>query len=264
MRARLKTDFFDAPRPRVIAHRGASGEFPENTLPAFRAAAEAGAPYIELDVHLTRDGQIAVTHDESLSRIAGISQHVHEMTLAELNALDAARLFSRGDESFPFAQQGIGVPSLAQVFAELPTSRFVVEIKPADDAIVSPLLGVIDNTDMSRHVLIASEHQAPIDRVRELAPTIPTNLPTPEIAAFMMSLPPGAPPFNPHGNALQVPPEHRGWQLVMPETIAAAHALGLEVHVWTVNEPAEMRSLVEMGVDGIITDFPSRLVSLLS
>jgi glycerophosphoryl diester phosphodiesterase len=129
---------------------------------------------------------------------------------------------------------------------------------------VSPLLEVIADADMSRRVLIASEHQAPIDHLRDLAPTIPTNLPTPEIAAFMMSLPPGAPPFNPRGEALQVPPEHRGWQLVMPETIAAAHALGLEVHVWTVNEPAEMRSLVEMGVDGIITDFPSRLVSLLS
>jgi len=113
-------------------------------------------------------------------------------------------------------------------------------------------------------VLIASEHQAPIDESRAMAPDIPTNFPTPEVAAFLMSLPPGAPPFAPHGQALQIPPEYESWKMVTPDTVAAAHRIGVEMHVWTINEEAEMRALLALGVDGIITNFPARLLKLLA
>src|ERR1700730_16902194 len=112
MKKDLDTVFFDAPRPRVMAHRGASGEYPENTMPAFRAAVDAEADYIELDVHCTRDGEVVVVHDDRLSRIASENRLIGEMTMVELEAVDAAFNFSRDGAGWPFRSQGIRVPRL--------------------------------------------------------------------------------------------------------------------------------------------------------
>jgi len=260
-----ESEFFAPPRPRVFAHRGASGDYPENTLPAFAAARDLGAPYIELDVRMTRDGHIVVAHDESLERVSNSDGVIPDLTLAELSRIDAAYNFaSTSAGEFPFRGRGIRIPELAEVFAACPEQRFIVEIKQTAPSLIDALLGVIDRAAMRRRVLVASEHQPPIDEFRTAAPDIPTNLPTAEVAAFLMSLPPGAPPFVPHGAALQIPPEHESWQMVTPETVAAAHRLGLEMHVWTINEEAEMSALLALGVDGIITNFPARLLELLA
>src|ERR1700674_5275025 len=113
MRPRIKTEFLDPPRPRVIAHRGASGDYPENTLPAFAAARDLGTPYIELDVHMTRDGHVVVAHDDNLKRVSATDAVIPKMTLAELSRVDAAYNFtpptSAGGE-FPFRGRGIRVP----------------------------------------------------------------------------------------------------------------------------------------------------------
>jgi glycerophosphoryl diester phosphodiesterase len=258
--------FFDPPRPRVFAHRGASGDYPENTLPAFAAARDLGAPYIELDVHMTRDGHVVVAHDDNLKRVGDADAVICEMTLAELSRIDAAYNFAPATSAggpFPFRGRGIRVPELADVFAACPNQRFIVEIKQTNPSLIDGLIGVIDRTRMRQRVLVASEHQAPIDEFRAAAPHIPTNFPTPEVAAFLMSLPPGAPPFAPRGAALQIPPEYESWKMVTPETVAAAHRIGVEMHVWTIDVEAEMRAMLALGVDGIITNFPARLLNLL-
>jgi glycerophosphoryl diester phosphodiesterase len=267
MRAQIITEFFDPPRPRAMAHRGASGDYPENTLPAFVAARDAGAPYIELDIHMTLDGRVVVAHDDDLKRVGNSEGVISEMTLAELSRVDAAHNFTPAagvSGRFPFRGLGIHVPELEEVFAACPQQRFVVEIKQHRPSLVGALIGVIDRAGMRRRVLVACEHQSPIDEFREAAPDIPTNFPTGEVAAFLMSLPPGAPPCIPRGEALQIPPEHQGWKMATAETVAAAHRMGVEMHIWTVNEEAEMRALLAMGVDGIITDFPARLLGLLA
>jgi glycerophosphoryl diester phosphodiesterase len=259
--------FFDLPRPRVIAHRGASADYPENTLPAFAAARAVGAPYFELDIHMTRDGHIVVAHDDNLERVGAAHGMIREMTLAQLSRVDAAYNFtppSGSGEAFPYRGRGIHVPELAEVFAACPDQRFIVEIKQTSPSLVDALIGVIDRARMRRRVLVASEHQAPIDEFRAAAPDIPTNFPTAEVAAFLMSLPGGAPPFVPRGAALQIPPEHESWKIVTPESVAASHRIGVEIHVWTINEEAEMRAMLALGVDGIITDFPARLLKLLA
>jgi glycerophosphoryl diester phosphodiesterase len=263
MRSDLDTEFFDPPRARAIAHRGASGDFPENTMPAFRAAADCGAPYIELDVHLTRDGEIVVIHDDDLTRIAGREGVIAEMAAAEIFAADAGYHFSP-ERGFPFRGRGIRVPTLAQVLAEFQRRMFIIEIKETAPAIAAPLLDIIDRAGMARRVLIASEHQAPIDEVRRLAPSIPTNFALADGAEFLMALPPGAPPCSPRGDALQIPPEHDGWKLLTPEIIAAAHRIGVEVHVWTIDDEAEMRAARALGVDGILTNYPARLLRMLA
>lgn len=267
MRAQIITEFFDPPRPRVMAHRGASGDYPENTLAAFVAARDAGAPYIELDIHMTLDGRVVVAHDDDLKRAGNSDGVISEMALAELSRVDAAHNFTPATSAageFPFRGRGIRVPELEEVFAACPQQRFVVEIKQHRPSLIAELIGVIDRAGMRRRVLVACEHQPPIDEFRAAAPDIPTNFPTGEVAAFLMSLPPGAPPFTPRGEALQIPPEHQGWKMATPETVAAAHRMGVEMHIWTVNEAAAMRSLLAMGVDGIITDFPARLIRLLA
>jgi glycerophosphoryl diester phosphodiesterase len=256
-------EFFSEPRPRVFAHRGASGDYPENTMAAFQAAHEIGAPYIELDVHMTRDRAIVVTHDDDLNRVTGRPGIVAEMRLAKIQALDAAYSFSLDGRTFPFRGKKLGVPTLTEVLSAFPTRCFIIEVKQTTPNLVAPMLEIIERTGMSQRVLVASEHQAPLDEVRRLAPSIPTNFSRPEVGAFMRSLPPEAPPSTPAGDALQIPPEHLSWKLVTPESVAAAHRIGVEVHVWTVNEEAEMRAMLAMGVDGIITDYPARLLNLI-
>lgn len=263
MRGTLDTDFFDPSRPRAFAHRGVSGNYPENTMESFQAAAELGTPYLELDIHLTRDSVVVVHHDESLSRLAGRDVLIKTMTFAELREIDIARNFTPDGVSFPFRDRGIRVPSLHEVLDAFPHQLFIVEVKQAEPSLIVPMLAVLHDTKMMRRVLIASEYQAPLDEVRTLAPSLPTNFSAAEVGAFVMSLPPGAPVSLSRGDALQVPPEYMNWKLVSPESIAAAHRIGVEVHVWTVNEEREMRELLAMGVDGLITDYPARLLRVL-
>jgi glycerophosphoryl diester phosphodiesterase len=275
-RSALDSDFFDLPTPRAIAHRGASGDYPENTLPAFRAAAQAGALYFELDVHMTRDGVVVVSHDAELGRTCGRDAAIRDLSLAELKRADAGWGFttttaaattatSAGTDNggFPFRGRGIEVPVLAEVFAAFPERRYIIEIKQSAPSLVAPLLEVIERAGMRRRVLVASEEDAPIGEIRALAPHLPTGFPYREIVAFMMALAPGADPYEPRGDALQIPPEHEGWRLVTPQSVAAAHRAGAEMHVWTVNDAAEMRAMLALGVDGIITDYPARLLALL-
>lgn len=260
-----QNEFFAGPYPRIFAHRGASGDFPENTLPSFAAAADLGVAYIELDVHMTRDGRIVVAHDDDLERVAGQAGRIAELSFDEISSYDAGYNFvAPGRGGFPFRGQGVRVPELAEVFARCPRQRFVIEIKQTAPSLVPALLAVIEAAGMAARVLVASEDQRPIDEMREAASGIPTNLPTAETGELFRSLAPGAEPYRPRGAALQIPPEYHGWKLATAESVAAAHRLGLEVHVWTVNEPAAMRALLEIGVDGIITDFPDRALALVA
>jgi glycerophosphoryl diester phosphodiesterase len=260
MREQCDTEFFDLPRPRVIAHRGASGDYPENTLPAFKAASEAGAPYLELDVHLTHDGEVVVCHDDTLTRTAGQDGVIREMTFEKIRHADAGYGFSSSQAgNFPFRGQGIQIPMLREVLTAFSQHRFIVELKHGGE-LVRATVEIVRQAQMSRRVLIASEHQEPIEQIRTIAPDLPTNMPTQETGLFMMSLAPDAPDYVPLGDALQVPPEYHSWKLVTPESVKAAHKAGIEVHVWTVDDPVEMRALLAIGVDGILTNYPRRLI----
>jgi glycerophosphoryl diester phosphodiesterase len=261
----LDSDFFKLPRPRAFGHRGSAGTHPENTLESFRAAAAMGAPYLELDIHSTRDGEIVVAHDDHLARMCGLDRTIPEMTYAEVAAADAGRMFTTdGGATFPFRGKGIAIPRLADVLAAFPKLRIIVEVKQIAPSIVAPMLNVIDHAGMRRNVLVASEHQEPLDEVRKLAPDIPTNFSYLESGQFMQAMVAGGANYQPPGAALQIPREYNSWPLVTPESVAFAHRIGIEIHVWTVNEESEMTELLDMGVDGIISDYPQRVLDLLS
>jgi glycerophosphoryl diester phosphodiesterase len=264
MREHLDTDFFTPGLPRVFGHRGSSGTHPENTLESFRAAAASGVRFLEFDIHMTRDGEIVVAHDEHLKRMCGLDRVIREMTYAELAAADAGRMFTLDGATFPFREKGVRVPRLAEVLAEFSKLRMIVEIKQIAPSIVAPTLDVLDRAGMRRSVLVASEHQEPLDEVRKLAPKIPTNFSYLESGLFIQAMGTHDASYRPPADAVQIPHRHEAWELVTPQSVEFAHRLGVEVHVWTVNEEAEMSELLDMGVDGLISDFPHRALAVAS
>jgi glycerophosphoryl diester phosphodiesterase len=263
VRDSLETDFFSLPLPRSIGHRGSAATHPENTIPSFKAAADAGARYFELDVHMTRDGEVVVSHDENLRRACARDALIRELTYAEVAKADAGYTFTLDGQSFPFRGSGITVPRLADILAAFPGIRIVVEVKQTEPSLIEPMLQVIGRAGMRKQVLVASEHQAPLTEIRALAPQIPTNFSYQETAEFFQAMASKSSDYGPPGDALQIPIEYGSWRLVTDDSVGFAHQRGLEIHVWTVNEESEMRELLDLGVDGIISDCPARLLKVV-
>ena len=263
MRERRDTDFFKPPTPRVFGHRGSAGTHPENTLESFRAAVALGVQYLEFDIHMTRDGELVVSHDDHLARMCGRAGVIRGMTYAELAEADAGRMFTRDGATFPFRDKGVRVPRLVEVLAAFPRMQMIVEVKQIAPSVVAPMLDLIDRAGMRRSVLVASEHQEPLDEVRKLAPEIPTNFSYLESGLFIQAMGTRDAGYRPPGDAVQIPRSYESWQLVTAESVAFAHRLGLEVHVWTVNDEAEMSELLDMGVDGLISDYPERALEVV-
>ncbi len=247
---------FDGPPPRLFGHRGAAGVAPENTLTSFRAARDAGADVFELDVHATRDGEVVVLHDPTLDRTTNGAGSVAAMTFAELSVLDAGHRFTPdGGRTFPFRGQGIRVPRLAELMAEFPDVPLNVEIKCEGAGILDAVVRLARSA--RARVVLAAEHDTIMQAIRAAAPDLPTSLATGEVAAFIGALQSGTAPSLPEGAvALQIPPTYGDVTLVDAASVAAAHALGAEMHVWTINDPGEARRLLALGCDGIITDVP--------
>lgn len=256
----MTSRYFQSPRPRLFGHRGSSADFPENTLPAFAHTVAAGLPYLELDVRATSDGVVVVLHDESLLRTCGVEATVTSLSFAELQQFDAGATFTNDQgRSFPHRGFGIKVPTLSEVLLRFPDTLFNIEIKQEFPAIEKATLDVIHQTGMLDRVLLASENDAVMSRLRPLceAQHVPTSFSYGELVNFFAWLQGGcASPYQPPAAALQIPESYEGQTLVTPQTVAAAHALNLEIHVWTINESADMERLLRMGVDGVMSDYP--------
>jgi glycerophosphoryl diester phosphodiesterase len=249
---------FPGSPPRVFGHRGAAGLAPENTLASFRRARADGVDVFELDVHGTADGEIVVLHDPTLERTTDGAGAVSTLPFAEVVRFDAGFHFTPdGGRTFPFRGQGVRVPRLGELLREFPEMPLNIEIKQETPAIVAGVTALLRAARAT--VVLAAEHDVIMEAIRRFAPDIPTSLATGEVAAFIGALQQGAVPTLPVGAvALQIPPRFGSIELVTRETVAAAHALGAEVHVWTINETDEMRRLLALGCDGIISDFPAR------
>ncbi len=255
--------YFDLPVPHLFGHRGASGERPENTLAAFERAHEQGVPYLEMDCHATSDGEIVVIHDADLERTTNGQGPVREHGYAEIEKLDAGYFFSPDGQRFPYRDRGVRVPRLAQVLHAFPAARINLEVKQADPPIAEEVVRLLRKAGAIERTLLAAEHDPIMDRLHELDPGTAFGSSIGDVVALVTAVAQGRfESFEPRGHALQVPTEAMGNALVTPELIAAAHARGLLVHVWTINEPAEMRRLLELGVDGLMSDFPGRLIEV--
>lgn len=255
--------YFDTPRPHLFAHRGASAEYPENTLPAFERAWQAGTPFLETDCHGTADGEIVLLHDATLDRTTDGRGLVRERRWSEIARLDAGYSFTSPDGDRPFRGQGIRVPRLAELLDALPEARVNLEIKQADPPIAGRVLRVIREARAEDRILLAAEDGALLDTVRALQPRTAIGSSVRDVTSFFRALREGRiDRFRPAGDALQIPIEAFGEKLVTPESIEAAHRVGLFLHVWTVNDPSSMRNLLALGVDGLMSDDPTRLVAV--
>lgn len=253
--------FFAGPLPRQFAHRGASGTFPENTFAAFRAAHEMGAERFELDIHSSADGEIVVFHDATVDRTTDGTGQVRNLQLSELRELDAGFRFSPdGGRTFPFRGEGITIPTLREVLGGFPDTPLIIEIKQTEPPMEERLARLLHETGAEPRALVFSLEQMPLDHYRALERSQPTGFGPVDVAEFLRRLGSDAwDGYRPPAVAFAVPVRWRGTQIVSTPFVRAAHGFGCEVFVWTVNDPREMHTLLNMGVDGLISDFPDRL-----
>jgi len=252
--------------PVNLAHRGASSLAPENTIEAFRLAVEAGAGGLELDVHMTRDGHIVVIHDATVDRTTDGAGPVSEMTLDELRGFDTGHNFSPdGGPSHPYRGRGVRVPTLEEVLREFPGVAVNIDIKAGHPGIEAAVLGVLRDADALGRVLVVSTPHATVKRFRKVSGGhVSTGASKWEIGVFyLLSRLRLERLVRPAYDALQVPLRHRGIRVVSLRFIRAAHDRGVRVDVWTINQAGEMRRLLDLGADVIMTDRPATLAEVL-
>ena len=237
----------------VVAHRGASAQAPENTMEAFRLGVEAGADAIELDVHLTADGQLAVIHDDTLDRTTDRTGRVAELTMDEIREADAGATFARPDDAgLPYAGEGLRVPTLPEVLEWLPDGiGLVVEIKAraAADAVVEALRG--QPVREGNRLAVISFDEATIERVRELDPGIRTGY----LLVPTQPIEPALTWATEHGHVGVFPWEGDLGMDPLP-LMSQAHAYGREIGCYVVNDPQRMQHLAACGLWGFVTDVP--------
>jgi glycerophosphoryl diester phosphodiesterase len=250
----------------VFAHRGGGGLYPENTLEAFRYSVEMKVDVLELDVHATSDGKLVVFHDSSVDRTTNGAGKIKEITLEELKKLDAAFQLSTDDgQSFPFRGKNIAIPTLEEVFNAFPEMTFNIEPKQSEPSIVKPLCSQLREKKMVSKAIVGSFNQAVIDEFRQECPEVATSASPSEGSEFIAYQKSGlSQSYTPLMQALQVPEQIAGVPIVTQDFVESAHKLNLKVHVWTINEIVDMQRLIELKVDGIMTDYPDRLLELLS
>src|SRR5207249_2148432 len=195
----------------------------------------AGADRLELDVHATADGHVVVLHDEALDRTTDGTGPVRGLPLAALQRLDAGCRFRAPDGTFPFRDRGLRVPALAAVLEAFPGGPPNTEKTQLSPPIEHTVVALLDRFAARAHTLLAAEDGTIMTRIRAAAPDMLTSFSAPEVAEFIYRLRDGElAGYRPPGVVLQVPPSFGDVQIITEASVAAAHALGLEIHAWTI------------------------------
>lgn len=239
--------YLDVGRPIAFAHRGGAEAHPENTERAFRHAVELGYTHLESDVHVTRDGVAIAFHDDRLDRVTDRAGLIAELDWAEVRQAKVD-----GTES---------IMRLDELFEAFPDAR--LNLDPKHGAAVEPLADTILRMDAVERVMVGSFSDRRIAEVRRLVgDDLAISAGPRQIVAITLRSR-GVPTPARWFHALQVPVAMRGVPIVTPRLVAHAHEQGTQVHVWTINDPDEMRRLLDLGVDGIMTDRPAELRAVL-
>lgn len=238
--------------PRIIAHRGLALDAPENTLLAFLAALSAGATHLETDVHASADGIAVISHDPDLSRVAHRPGRVGELTVSALRRIDLGH--------------GQGFCSLAEALDALPEARFNIDVK--EPAAAEPAVRAIRDARATGRVLVTSFSR---ENRRRAATALPGVATSPSVREFLPALAGAALGLRSLTRralagfaAVQVPERRGPVPIVTARTVCAFHDAGAETHVWTVNDPGDMDRLLDLGVDGIVTDRCDLLKALVN
>jgi glycerophosphoryl diester phosphodiesterase len=231
---------------------------------AFEEALALGIHYVETDVHLTEDGVLVAHHDDTVDRTTNGIGRIADRTYADLARLDAGYRFTFDGNHFPFRGEGLTIPTLADVFALSSRLRLNVELKPKGRHAVRRLWEFVDQRGLHDRILVAAENDVQVRRFRRYsAARVATSAGRTEAFRFWAMTRLGLDRVHPVAfDALQVPVTYKGLTVIDKSFIRAAHRHGLQVHAWTIDEPSEMRRLLNLGVDGIMSDLPERLSPL--
>ena len=250
----------------VLAHRGGGGLWPENTIMAFEGAANLGVDGLELDIHQTKDGRLVVIHDPTIDRISDGSGAVKNMTLAEVQAVDAGYWWTAdGGETFPYRGKGATIPTLEEVFVNFPHLWINIDIKQHEPPIVEPFVEMVREFGMTNKIVVGSFSERTIQAFRNECPEALTAASMQETRRlFVMNKLLIGRFYNGHAAALQIPEFYGRRRIITSRFVKAAHKKKTAVHVWTVDEENDMERLIALGVDCIITDYPDRLLKLIA
>jgi glycerophosphoryl diester phosphodiesterase len=257
--------FLAGEHPLGFAHRGGSLLWPENTLPAFEGALKAGCRYLETDLHTTRDGEIVVFHDPKLERTTNGAGLLKALSLRELKRLDAGYHFTLDGKTFPYRGKGLTVPTFDELLALYGSARFNVEIKQSNPPMVDRLWRLIESRGLHDRLLVAASRDQLVREFRRVSSgSVATSAGTNESRLFWAASRIGltrwvSTPYD----ALQVPVSSGPLTVIDRRFVRAARACGVQVHAWTIDDVAEMERLLALGVDGIMSDRPDRLIEVL-
>ena len=229
----------------VTAHRGASGYCPENTLSSFKKAIELKAGIIELDVHRSLDGEIVVIHDDKVDRTTNGKGKVKELTLKELQSYDAGAWFA---PEF----KGEHIPTLREVI-KLIKGKILLNIEIKAEGCEEGIVKIVKEEKIIDQIIVSSFHHQFLKKIKKINPQIKTAALvtySPDLKSIVEDI---------KADALNI-----RWEFLNESILKKAHQLGLEVNVWTVNDREAMKKMIELGVDGIITNYPDKLLELLA
>ena len=246
--------------PLPIAHRGSQQLWPENTMVAFQGAVDLGFRFLETDLHASQDGVVVCFHDDRLERTTDAGGALRDRTFDQLREVDAGYRFGRRLD-FPWRGKGVEVPSLEELATTFPAAQLVLDLK--EDGLTGPLLDLIGRLKLWDRLIVGSFSDGRLADFRlAAAGRVATSTSPPEVRlVWRASRRGGAVALE--AEALQIPRFYRGVPVVTRRFVETAHRSGVAVHVWTVNQPGEMRRLLDLGVDGLITDRPDLLRPLL-
>lgn len=237
-------------QPLIIAHRGGANEYPENSIESFDAMRAAGFTHIETDAHATSDGVAVFAHDPQLDRTTDATGNIADYTWSELSKVKDA--------------SGHTLMRVDEVLDQFPDIVFNIDAK--SDGVVEPLTAAVSRTRSEHSVCLASFNERRLGRIRSILPGVTTSMGMAAIARVVAAATLGRPssrllrrlPGPEAGvDVAQVPFSYRRIPVLTPRFIAAAHSRGIAVHAWTINDLAGVDTLLEWGIDGIITDEPT-------
>lgn len=255
----------DLPYPLVIAHQGGDGLWPGDTLFAFEQAAVLGVDVLEMDLHITEDSVLVISHDETVDRTTEGAGVIEDMTLAEIKALDAGYDWSNdGGQTFPYRGMGITIPTLEEIFQTFPEYHMTIEIKKTENSMAVPFCEMIRSYGMQDKILVASFLDERMSEFRQACPEVATSSARQETTIFvLLSKVFLGRLYSPYFYALQVPEESSSITVMTSQFVRAAHERNLRVEPWTIDDPEQMETYIEWGVDGIITDRPDLMLEIL-
>jgi glycerophosphoryl diester phosphodiesterase len=258
-------------KPYILAHQGGELLAPSNTMTAFAVAYAIGVDFLDIDVHMTKDGHLVGIHDSTVDRTTNRSGRVDSYTLADLQKLDAGYRFQDLQGEYSYRGKGVRIPELEEVFATYANQCYLhfevkdVYPKKGPSQIEEKLWALIQKYSMQKRVIVGSFQQRIVDRFYQLARgQVIMEAGREEVTNFVLAQKLRTPKLYRHrSHVLAIPLRGNGLNLNSRRLIERAHRLNMEVYYWTIDDTATMKELIELGADGLFTNRPDLLKELL-